>query len=248
MRPTIIAGNWKMNLTREEAILLAEGLKKSVNPSQEKKVWVFPSTIHVSEVRGILKDSSIQVGLQNIYPSEPTAMTGEVCPSQTKGLGIQMALVGHSERRQFLGETNSFCQKKILFLLENSWTAVYCIGENLEERESGRIEEILGTQLTEGLRGIDPGLVKNLVLAYEPVWAIGTGKTATPEMAQSAHLFIRNKLAEIFSKDLAESIPILYGGSVKPDNIQTLLAEKDIDGGLVGGASQKLDSFLGLLA
>lgn len=249
MRPTIIAGNWKMNLNLAEAKAIATGLKDGLPKLENKKVWVFPSNLHIPAVTDILKGSPIEVGVQNFYPSELTAMTGESAPAQAEEFGIKLALVGHSERRQFLSETNQSCREKTLFLLKKGWTVVYCIGEKLEERESNKTFEILSSQVKEGISDIPTELFANLVLAYEPVWAIGTGKTATPEIAQEAHAFIRKELAACknSSQRIADSTPILYGGSVKPENIQSLLVKEDIDGGLVGGASQKTESFLGLL-
>ncbi|MCG9876786.1 MAG: triose-phosphate isomerase [Leptospiraceae bacterium] len=249
MRPVIIAGNWKMNLSHAEATKLSRGLKNDKPKDGKRAVWVFPSHLHLPSVSEILDGSGISVGLQNFYPSELTAMTGETSPVQAEELGIKLALVGHSERRQFLAETNASCREKINFLLNRKWTVVYCVGESLAERESGRTFEVLSSQIHEGLKDIPSSLFANLVLAYEPVWAIGTGKTATPQIAEEAHAFLRKEIAGLFvgGETIAEAMPILYGGSVKPDNIASLLAEKNIDGGLVGGASQKLESFLGLL-
>ncbi len=249
MRPTIIAGNWKMNLNMADAKQLASGLKEKLPNNKDREVWIFPSHLHVPSVSQVVEGSRIRVGIQNFFPSELTAMTGETSPAQAEEIGIHLALVGHSERRQFLGETNQSCRDKIDFLLKRKWTVVYCVGETLEERESGRTFEVLSSQVKEGLKGIPSTSFSKLVLAYEPVWAIGTGKTATAQIAQEAHAFLRKEIAGLFvgGEAIAESVPILYGGSVKPDNVKSLLAEKDIDGGLVGGASQKLDSFLGLL-
>jgi triosephosphate isomerase (TIM) len=249
MRPTIIAGNWKMNLSLVEAKALATGIKDGIPKLENTKVWVFPSQLHIPAVTDILKGTLVEVGIQNFYPSERTAMTGESAPEQAEEFGIKLALVGHSERRQFLSETNASCLAKIIFLLHKGWTVVYCIGEKLEDRESGNTFSVLSSQIKEGLQGIPAELFSHLVLAYEPVWAIGTGKTATPEIAQEAHAFIRKEIAALpsLSQKVADSTPILYGGSVKADNIRSLLEKEDIDGGLVGGASQKTDSFLALL-
>jgi triosephosphate isomerase (TIM) len=249
MRPTIIAGNWKMNLGLSEAKTLAEGIKKGLPSLKDTLVWVFPSHLHIPAVVEAVKGSPITVGVQNIHPSDLTAMTGETAPHQAEDFGIKLGLVGHSERRQFHGETNKICLDKTYFLLNRGWKVVYCIGEKLEEREAGKTFEVLSTQIREGLEAIGSDLLKNVILAYEPVWAIGTGKTATPEMAQEAHAFIRKEVASLGSGNdaIAQAMPILYGGSVKPDNIKSLLEKEDIDGGLVGGASQKTDSFLGLL-
>lgn len=249
MRPTIIAGNWKMNLGLSEAKALAEGIRKGLPSSLQSEVWVFPSHLHIPAVVEAVKDSPIQVGVQNIHPSDLTAMTGETAPHQAEDFGIRLGLVGHSERRQFHYETNKSCSDKIYFLLSRGWKVVYCIGESLEEREAGKTFAVLQSQVREGLENIDSEHLKNVILAYEPIWAIGTGKTATPEMAQEAHASIRKEVATLVSgnEEIAQAMPILYGGSVKHDNVKSLLEKEDIDGGLVGGASQKVDSFLGLL-
>lgn len=249
MRPIIIAGNWKMNLNLSSAKSLADGIKKGLPELKNTKVWVFPSHLHIPTVVESLKGSPVEVGVQNSYPSDLTAMTGETSPIQAEDFGIKLGLVGHSERREFLKETNEICREKTLFLLNRGWTVCYCVGEKLEERESGNTFTVLEKQIKEGLADVPTNLLSQLVIAYEPVWAIGTGKTATPEIAQEAHAFIRRQIAEMKGSnlDIANAMPILYGGSVKPDNVKSLLEKEDIDGGLVGGASQKLDSFLGLL-
>ncbi|WCL48297.1 triose-phosphate isomerase [Leptospira sp. GIMC2001] len=248
MRPTILAGNWKMNLSLSEATELARGIRDGYKSDSKKEAWVFPSHLHIPGVSEILSGTNVKVGLQNIYPSALTAMTGEISPDQGEDFGIKLALVGHSERRQFLGETNAVCREKVHFLLTKGWTVVYCIGEKIEEREAGKTFDILSSQIKEGLKDISSDLMTKLVLAYEPVWAIGTGKTATPEIAQEAHAFIRKEISQLFvgGDKIADAMPILYGGSVKPDNVKSLLDQKDIDGGLVGGASQKVSSYLGL--
>ncbi|PJZ70208.1 triose-phosphate isomerase [Leptospira perolatii] len=249
MRPKIIAGNWKMNLSEKEAIELAKGIRDQIpGIAKGKQAVIFPSSIHLAAVSRILEGSGVQVGAQNIYPSGLTAMTGETSPDQLSELGISHALVGHSERRQFLAESSDFCNRKISFLVQNGFTAVYCVGETLSEREAGKTFEILGSQIKEGLKSIHSHHFSRIWVAYEPVWAIGTGKVATPKQAQEAHAFIRKEIAGLFQNgiEIANSTPILYGGSVKPDNIKELLSEPDIDGGLVGGASQKIGSYAGL--
>ncbi|TGN18191.1 triose-phosphate isomerase [Leptospira idonii] len=249
MRRKIIAGNWKMNLTLSEANAIASGLKEKLPSKTDAEVMVFPSFIHLPSVSSILGETNIVVGSQNAYPAALTAMTGEIAPAQLREIGITTSLVGHSERRQFLGETNEICNEKIKFLLGQGFRVVYCIGETLAERESGNTFSVLSTQIKQGLKGIESALFSKLIVAYEPVWAIGTGKVATPEQAEEAHAFIRNEIAGLFvgGKEVSESLQILYGGSVKPDNIASLLSKPNIDGGLVGGASQKLDSFLALI-
>ncbi|PKA02583.1 triose-phosphate isomerase [Leptospira ellisii] len=228
---------------------LAQSIKERIpSKSKDKVALVFPSTIHLASVAGVLAGSGVSVGAQNCYPSGLAAFTGETSPEQLRELGIDVVMIGHSERRQFLTESNSFCNEKIRFLLKEGFTALYCVGETLAERESGKTFEVIGSQIREGLQGIESNSFSRLILAYEPVWAIGTGKVATPAQAQEVHAFIRKEVAGLFlgAAEVAQSISILYGGSVKPDNIQALLKETDIDGGLVGGASQKIDSYAGL--
>ncbi|MBE7411276.1 MAG: triose-phosphate isomerase [Leptospiraceae bacterium] len=249
MRTKIIAGNWKMNLNRKEVETLSKGIKEgfSVKKYFERAI-VFPSSIHIPKVTETLSGSGVEVGVQNIYPSNLSAFTGEISTDQIKDFGIKYALIGHSERRQFLKESNEFLNMKLLFCLKEGITPIYCIGETLEERESGKTFEILKSQIVEGLKNISPSDSVKLILAYEPVWAIGTGKVASPEQAEEAHDYIRKQISEIFGQSQADSISILYGGSVKPDNVKALLEKPNIDGGLVGGASQKVDSFLGLFS
>ncbi|TGM53922.1 triose-phosphate isomerase [Leptospira biflexa] len=248
MRKKIIAGNWKMNLSLAEAKDIAKGLLTACD-SSSYEIMVFPSALHLESVASIARDSQLIVGAQNAYQSGLTAMTGEISPVQLAELGIKTVLVGHSERRQFLGETTEFDNAKISYFLKHGLRVVYCVGETWAEREKGNTFSVLEDQIGKGLKGITSDLFKNLVIAYEPVWAIGTGKVATPVEAEEAHAFIRKEIGKLFvGADLvAENIQILYGGSVKPDNIKELLAKPNIDGGLVGGASQKLDLFLGLL-
>lgn len=237
-----------MNLTLAEAKTIARGLVDASNASSFE-VMVFPSSLHLESVSSIANGSKLIVGAQNAYQSGLTAMTGEISPVQLAELGIKTVLVGHSERRQFLGETSEFDNAKIAYFLKAGLRVVYCVGETWAEREKGQTFSVLEDQLKKGLKDITSDLFSNLVIAYEPVWAIGTGKVATPVEAEEAHAFIRKEIGTLFvgADQVAERIQILYGGSVKPDNIKELLAKPNIDGGLVGGASQKLDSFLGLL-
>ena len=248
MRETIIAGNWKMNLGLNQVKELAEGLKDGITKvlAENTKALVFPSDLHIPAVVEILKDSPISVGIQNIYPSELAAFTGESCIAQIQDFGLQHVLLGHSERRQFLGEDNSFLNKKLHFALEKGCIPVFCVGETLEEREAGNTDAVIQKQIKEGFAGLDAAQLSTTILAYEPVWAIGTGKVATPEQAQEVHKMARNLLQEMHGESLAEKMPILYGGSVKPGNVKALLGQADIDGALVGGASQKSESFLAL--
>ena len=242
MRKKIMSGNWKMNLNLAQATELAEGIKKGLDSKKTSlELLVFPSALHLQ------KGTSVLVGAQNIYPSGLAAYTGETSTDQLKDLGISHALVGHSERRQFLGETDAFLNQKIHFLLKASFVPVFCIGETLQEREANKTFEVVKRQVTEGFKGVSADDAKKIIIAYEPVWAIGTGKVATPEQAEEVHAYIRKELVSLYNSDISESISILYGGSVKPDNVKSLMEKPNIDGGLVGGASQKWDSYLALL-
>ncbi|MBP7284551.1 MAG: triose-phosphate isomerase [Leptospiraceae bacterium] len=248
MRKKIMSGNWKMNLNLSQATELAEEIKKGLDSKKTSlELLVFPSALHLQKVTEILKGTSVLVGAQNIYPSGLAAYTGETSTDQLKDLGISHALVGHSERRQFLGETDAFLNQKILFLLKASFIPVFCIGETLQEREANKTFEVVKRQVTEGFKGVSADDAKKIIIAYEPVWAIGTGKVATPEQAEEVHAYIRKELSSLYNSDISESISILYGGSVKPDNVKSLMEKPNIDGGLVGGASQKWDSYLALL-
>ncbi|MCB1143711.1 MAG: triose-phosphate isomerase [Leptospiraceae bacterium] len=248
MRRTIIAGNWKMNLNKAGVDTLVSGILNGLGALKSPPViMVFPSTIHLSEVASAFKGKNVEVGCQNIYPSKLAAFTGETSIDQLKDLGIENVLLGHSERRQFLGETDEFLNQKVHHALSEKMKPMLCVGETLEEREANKTFDVVKRQVREGLKGVSKEDAKSITIAYEPVWAIGTGKVATPEQAEEVHAFIRKELAEVFSPELSEEISILYGGSVKPDNVKSLLEKPNIDGGLVGGASQKPDSFLGLL-
>lgn len=248
MRKKIMSGNWKMNLNLAQATELATGIKNGLASKQTSlELLVFPSFVHLPKVTEILKGTSVKVGAQNIYPSGLAAFTGEISTDQLKDLGIEYALVGHSERRQFLGETDSFLNQKILFLLKTGFFPVFCIGETLQEREANKTFEVVKRQVVEGLKSVSVSDMKKIIIAYEPVWAIGTGKVATPEQAEEVHAFIRKELSSLYDASTSDSISILYGGSVKPDNVKALLEKPNIDGGLVGGASQKWESYLALL-
>jgi triosephosphate isomerase (TIM) len=246
MRKKILAGNWKMNLNATNVAMLAEGILKGLpNIKSTHEMVVFPSSLHLHMVVEMFRGTNVKIGAQNIYPSPLAAFTGEICTEQLKDLGIQYALVGHSERRQFLGESDSFLNKKVLHVLETGLIPMLCVGETLEERESGKTFEVVKKQIHLGLENVPSAKAEILTIAYEPVWAIGTGKVATPEQAEEVHAFIRGELKTLFG-EASEIIPILYGGSVKPDNVKSILEKSNIDGGLVGGASQKPESYLAL--
>lgn len=247
MRRPLIAGNWKMNKNIAESVELASQLRKQVSDVKEVEIVVAPPYTALGTVADIIKGSNIFLSSQNIFWEESGAFTGEVSPLMLKDIGCQYAISGHSERRQYFGETNETVNKRLKATLKVSLTPIVCIGEVLEEREAEKTLDVIEQQLKAGLNSLSADEMKKVVIAYEPVWAIGTGKTATPNQAQEVHQFIRKLIAQIFSKEVAEGIRILYGGSVKPDNIDQLMSQKDIDGALVGGASLKADTFAGII-
>lgn len=242
-RRPLIAGNWKMYLTVDEAVQLALSLAESCQGVSDRDVMLAPSFTSVAAVAQVVKDSPIQIAGQNVCWEKEGAFTGEISPVMLKNTGASMVILGHSERRHVFGENNRMVNKRLCGALQFNLTPVLCVGEKLEEREDGKTFSVLQTQVTRGLEGVSREEVEQVVIAYEPVWAIGTGKTASKEQAQEAHKFIRGVLGELYEKKLADSIRILYGGSVKPDNIDSLMAEPDIDGALVGGAALQFESF-----
>lgn len=242
-----IAGNWKMNLTVEEAVKLAEAIASMTVEQRHVDIALAPNMLCLDAVIKTLKDSGIHVASQNHHPQPSGAFTGEVSPSMLKGLGCAYAIVGHSERRTHFGDTLSFVAQKVEAAFSAGLLPILCIGETLEERESGNAESIVKEQLTTAIANLSADQVASITIAYEPVWAIGTGKTATPEQAQSMHAFIRGTLRDTYPGFVADSVRIQYGGSVKPHNAKELLSQPDIDGALVGGASLKADAFLGIL-
>jgi triosephosphate isomerase len=243
MKQAYIAGNWKMNMTPSEGKAFASELKSAVKES-DTRIMVAPPFVTIPAVVEVLKGSNVQVGAQNMSDKRSGAHTGEVSVLMLKDLGVSIVILGHSERRAIYGESDAFINAKVLLALEEGMEVLLCIGETLTEREGGRLEEVLTTQITEGLKGVSAEQMKRVVLAYEPVWAIGTGKTATPEDADNAHAFIRSLVAKLYSKGVAEELIIQYGGSVKASNAKALLSKEHIDGALVGGASLSVEQFL----
>ena len=243
MRTPFIAGNWKMFMTRSEATDLVEGLLTALANVRDVEVAVCPPFSALDCVSRLLAGHKIALGAQNCYWEDKGAFTGEVSPAMLKEIGCEYCIVGHSERRQLFGETNETVRKRILALYKHDILPIVCIGETLTEREKGKTEKVVLTQMRECLQNLPPDRMAVTTIAYEPVWAIGTGKTATPEQAQEVHKLIRAELVKIFGRDIAGKVRIQYGGSVKPDNVKTLMAQDDIDGALVGGASLKVDSF-----
>ena len=244
MRRKIIAGNWKMHKTLKEAVDLAGNLKERASqfPS-DREVVICPPFTALSVVGEVIKGSPVKLGAQNTFWEEKGAYTGEVSPPMLKDAGCQYVIIGHSERRQYFGETNYSVNKKMKKVLESGLTPIVCVGEKLQEREDGKTLSIIEEQVREGMEGLSTEEASGLVVAYEPVWAIGTGKTATPQQAEEVHDFIRKKIRELYGEEVANNLPILYGGSIKPQNIASLMECANIDGGLVGGASLELESF-----
>ncbi|MDD3726610.1 MAG: triose-phosphate isomerase [Candidatus Ratteibacteria bacterium] len=245
MKKSLVAGNWKMYKTPQESVTFVQELKRSVKNYEDRDILVCPPFTSLVPVSELLKDTPIKLGAQNVYFEEEGAFTGEVSAKMLKEVGVSCVICGHSERRNIFMETNEIINKKVKKTISTGMTAILCVGEKLEEREDEKTFDIIETQVQRCLDGIDN--TEGLVIAYEPVWAIGTGKNATPEQAEEVHLFIKELVSKLFGSSSAESILILYGGSVKPENIDLLMAQKDIDGVLVGGASLKLDSFLRII-
>jgi triosephosphate isomerase len=243
MRIPIIAGNWKMNTGIEDAKALLQDLKALVSDVTNVEVIVCPPFISLAAVAEIVKGNNIGLGAQNVYWEKSGAFTGEISAPMLKSTGCTYVIIGHSERRTYFYETDETVNKRIFAALNEGLKPIVCVGETLEERESGETFDVIKRQITDGLANLSTEHMKTVVIAYEPVWAIGTGKTATPEQAQEVHAFIRNLLAEMFGDTTAEETRIQYGGSVKPNNITALMSQADIDGALVGGASLKADSF-----
>ena len=244
MRRVLIAGNWKMNLDLRGAIQLAVGLKRELADVAEVDVAVFPPFPFLADVCDALENSSIPVGAQNVHSEAEGAFTGEVAASMLVSVGCQMVIVGHSERRDQFAEANAFLNAKLRAALGAGLRPILCVGEHLAEREAGKAEAVVGEQVAQGLDGFSAEDMERITVAYEPVWAIGTGVTATPEQANDMHGTIRSLVGEMFGPQVAEATRILYGGSMKPANAKALLAEVEIDGGLVGGASLKVDDFV----
>ena len=247
MRKPFIAGNWKMNNTIEESKSLVSELASLVNNVDNVEIGVSPTAICLSPVIEAAKSSNVLVGAQNLYWEKSGAYTGEWSGEMLKDAGTDFVIIGHSERRQYFGETNETVNKKVKSAFEAGLTPIMCVGETLEERESDKAFEVIKDHVENGLSGLDSALAPNVVIAYEPVWAIGTGKTASKEQAQEIHAYIRQLLTDMFDANIAEQIRIQYGGSVKPDNVKELMAQPDIDGALVGGASLKAESFAAIV-
>ena len=246
MRKPIIAGNWKMNKTIKEAVAFVNEIKGQVENTDVEVVLCAPATM-LKDMKEAAKGSNVKVGAQNMHYEESGAFTGEIAPSMLKEIDVDYVVIGHSERRQYFNETDETVNKKVLKALEVKITPIMCCGETLEERESGKMEEVIKTQIVAGLKDVTAANIPNMVIAYEPIWAIGTGVTASSEQANDAVAFIRSLVKELYTEEVSESIQIQYGGSVKPANVEEIMNQSDIDGALVGGASLKADSFMELV-
>lgn len=246
-RTTLIAGNWKLNLTAADGAELVAGLKAAIGAEPAVEVLVFPTMIGLPAAVAAAAGSPVQVGGQNCFWEASGAYTGEVSAPLLKAAGATHVLLGHSERRQYFGETDETVNQRLKAVLEADMVPVVCIGETLDERDGGQLEAVLERQVRGALAGLTADQLSSLVLAYEPVWAIGTGRVATSEQAQEAHAFVRKVLTEVVG-DLANDLRLLYGGSVKPGNAAELMAMADVDGALVGGASLTVDAFGGIIA
>lgn len=243
MRRPIIVGNWKMNKTVSEAVALVKDLVDKVRGVDGVDIGVAPPFTALEAVAKVCASTNVAVCSQNIFWENSGAFTGEVSPAMLVDVGCKYAIIGHSERRAIMGETDGIVNKKIFAALKHKLTPIVCVGETLKQRELNETFTVIETQITAGLERLSPDEAGSLVLAYEPIWAIGTGKTATTDQAQEVHAFIRKKLADLFGSEAANDIRIQYGGSVKPENVDDLMALEDLDGALVGGAALKADSF-----
>lgn len=249
MRKKIVAANWKMNLTFQQGETLVQGiLDAGLRLSDEREVVLCPPSPYLVHVQQMVKDyPHFYVGAQNSASEKSGAYTGEVSAEMLQSIGVDYTILGHSERREYYGETNALLQKKIILALENQLKPLFCCGESLEIREKEEQNAFVQNQLEESLFTLSSEQMKNVVIAYEPIWAIGTGRTATPQQAQDMHAFIRSKIADQYGNELALHQTILYGGSCKPDNAAELFSRPDVDGSLVGGASLKVESFVAIV-
>lgn len=251
MRPYIVAGNWKMNTDMQSSAALTETLLSGVDalqPGKQVQVLLCPPFPMIASIAAAVKDSVIGVGAQNMYLEDSGAYTGEVSASMLLSTGCSHVILGHSERRQYFQESNAMVNAKVKKAFAGGLIPIMCVGETLEQRETGVTEAVITMQIREGLEGIDAAQVRGMIIAYEPVWAIGTGRTASPEQAQEVHVYIRDLVAAMYDRETADALVLQYGGSVKADNASDLFAQPDVDGGLIGGASLKTDQFLEIIS
>lgn len=246
MRKKIVAGNWKMNKTAAETAELINGIKQELEGFDKVEAVVCPPFTNLKDAAAACAGSKVKLGAQNVHWESVGAYTGEISAAMLKDLGVEYVIIGHSERRQYFAESNATVNQRAKAALAAGLIPIVCVGETLEERDAGKMEAVVVEQTKVGLADLGEA-IKQVVIAYEPVWAIGTGRTATPNQAQEVHALIRRTLAEIANADIANAIRIQYGGSMKPDNAQELLSQPDIDGGLIGGAALKADSFAAII-
>nr|WP_299384624.1 triose-phosphate isomerase [Allomuricauda sp.] len=246
MRTKIVAGNWKMNKNLEETEALLSELSAKL-PNTHAEVIVAPTYVNLALAQRNLQASSIKVAAQNMHFAENGAYTGEISADMLLNIHVDTVILGHSERRAYFGEDDELLAKKVNTALDKDMTIIFCFGEELEERKSGNHFSVVESQLKNALFHLDASAWKNIVLAYEPVWAIGTGETASPEQAQEMHAFIRKTISEAYNTEVADEVSILYGGSVKPGNAADIFGKPDVDGGLIGGASLKADDFIAII-
>ena len=248
MRKKIVAGNWKMNTNISEGISLAIKIRELSSQFNENvEVITIPPFTHITEISNIFSDTNIKIGAQNCASENNGAFTGEISAEMIKSFGVEYTIIGHSERRAYYSETNEILNKKINLCLKNKLTPIYCCGENLDQRETNNHFNIVKTQISEGLFSLSKKDFEKIIIAYEPVWAIGTGVTATPDQAQEIHEFIRNLISEKYGTETAQNVSILYGGSVKPSNANEIFNKKDVDGGLIGGAALNAEDFMKII-
>ena len=246
-RKLFIAGNWKMNTSRQSGVALASGLAETIGSIDAVELGVAPPLVYLAAVSEALAGSRIALMAQNMYCEDNGAYTGETSSEMLKDVGVTVVILGHSERRHVMGETDELINRKVIKALGDGLDVILCVGELLEQREAGGTMDVVGRQVTIGLEGVSKDAMARLTVAYEPVWAIGTGVTATPDQAQEIHAMIRGLLGERYDAEVAAATRIQYGGSVKPSNAAELLARADIDGALVGGASMKVDDFTAIV-
>ena len=246
MRSKIVAGNWKMNKNLEETAALLNELVQKL-PETSAEVMVAPTFVNLAEAVKSLEGTAVQVAAQNMHFAESGAFTGEIAPGMLKSIGVSTVILGHSERRAYFGETDDLLRKKVDTALAHGMRIIFCFGEELDDRKQGKHFDLVESQLKNALFHLSDDAWKQIVLAYEPVWAIGTGETASPEQAQEMHAFIRETLDGTYGSDIAQGVTILYGGSVKPGNAAEIFSKPDVDGGLIGGAALKADDFIGII-
>ena len=247
LRRLLIAGNWKMNKTVPESEEFSRELKNATARFKKVGILICPAFVALKSVSDTIHGSNVNLGAQNMHFEESGAFTGDVSTSMLESAGCTHVIIGHSERRHVFGETDDMLNKKLKKAIASTLTPIFCVGEKIEDRKADRTEHLVGEQIEKGFAGVSADQAQKVVIAYEPVWAIGTGETATPQQAEDVHAFIRKQLAEMYGREVADKIIIQYGGSVKPSNANDLLSQENIDGALIGGASLKLDSFVEII-